>query len=77
MFDFWNRSSDNVGMTPQDLLKHFGTQTAIAKALGCSQPSVCEWFETGRIPEGRQYQIELATSGALRASRPALRVSAE
>jgi DNA-binding transcriptional regulator YdaS (Cro superfamily) len=64
-------------MTPQDLLSHFKTQSAIAKALGCAQSSVSEWFDAGRIPEGRQYQIELATDGALRASRPALRASAE
>ena len=58
-------------MTPEDLLQHYGTQSEIARALGCSQSSVFEWFESGRIPDGRQYQIELATSGMLRASRPA------
>ena len=60
-------------MTPQDLQKHYGTQTAIARALGAAQSSVAEWFQNGRIPEGRQYQIELATNGVLRADKPALR----
>ena len=60
-------------MTPQDLLQHFGSQSAIAKALGCKQQTVFEWFEKGQVPEGRQYQTELATGGALRATRPALR----
>lgn len=60
-----------MDMTPQDLLDFFKSQTEIAKALGCAQSSVAEWFENGRIPEGRQYQAELATGGMLRASRPA------
>lgn len=60
-------------MTPHDLLQFFGSQSAIAKALGCAQPSVAEWFEAGKVPDGRQYQAEIATSGALRADKPALR----
>ena len=60
-------------MTPKQALDHFGTQQRIARALGMAQSSVAEWFAAGRIPEGRQYQIELATGGALRADRPALR----
>lgn len=60
-------------MTPQDLLTHFGTQAEIARVLGCKQPSVCEWFDNGVVPEGRQYQIEIATSGALKADKPANR----
>jgi hypothetical protein len=58
-------------MTPQDLLEFFKTQTEIAKALGCAQSSVAEWFENGKVPMGRQYQAELATGGQLRASRAA------
>lgn len=61
-------------MIPKDLQKHYGTQVAIAKALGAAQSSVAEWFQNGRIPEGRQYQIELATDGMLKADLPALRV---
>lgn len=62
-------------MTPQDAKNYFGSQTAIAKALGAAQSSVCEWFEAGKIPEGRQYQIELATKGKLKADKPANRQS--
>jgi len=64
-------------MTPQDLLNFFGTQSEIARALGCAQSSVSEWFDNGQIPEGRQYQTELATNGQLRASKPANRKQAE
>jgi DNA-binding transcriptional regulator YdaS (Cro superfamily) len=60
-------------MTLEDLQKHYGTQVSIAQALGIAQSSVSGWFQSGRIPDGRQYQIELATEGALRADKPALR----
>ena len=53
------------GMSPQELITHFSTQAAAAKALGCAQSTVAEWCSDGTIPEGRQYQIELATAGAL------------
>lgn len=60
-------------MTPKSVLQHFGSQAEIARALGLSQPSVFEWFASGEIPDTRQYQIELATGGQLRADKPALR----
>lgn len=60
-------------MTPQEVLRYFGTQSNIAKAVGCKDSSVSEWFDKGEVPEGRQYQIELATRGFLRASKPPLR----
>ena len=63
-------------MTPNDLLKLYGTKAEIARVTGCKLPSVCEWFDKGEVPEGKQYQIELATNGQLRASRPADRRAA-
>lgn len=60
-------------MTPQQVLDHFGTQAEIARVLGCKQPSVAEWFSDGKIPDGRQYQLELATAGHLKADKPANR----
>jgi len=64
-------------MTPQDVLAHFRTQAEIARVLGCAQSSVAEWFDAGKVPDGRQYQLELATRGALRADRPANRKATE
>jgi hypothetical protein len=58
-------------MTPQALLEHYGSQAEIARVFGCAQPSVKEWFDNGMVPEGRQYQAELATGGKLRADKPA------
>ena len=61
-------------MTPQSAIEFFGTQTRLAKALGLAQSTVAEWFQLGHIPEARQYQIELATHGKLRADKPACRL---
>lgn len=63
-------------MTPHDAIHHFKTQTRLATALGMSQSSVAEWVANGYIPLPRQYQIELATDGALKADKPALRTEA-
>lgn len=63
-------------MTPHDAIHHFKTQTRLAAALGMSQSSVAEWVSNGYIPLPRQYQIELATDGALKADKPALRTEA-
>lgn len=58
-------------MTPDDLLEYFGTKAEIARAVGVEPPSLTDWFNSGKVPEVRQYQIEIATGGALRASKPA------
>lgn len=58
-------------------MDHFGTQAEIARVLGCKQPSVAEWFDKGEVPEGRQYQLELATAGKLKADKPANRNPAD
>lgn len=52
-------------------IAHFGTESALARALGVKPPSVSEWKDG--IPITRQYQIELATKGKLKADIPALR----
>lgn len=63
--------SYNSRMTPNDLLKYFGTKAEIARAFGVEPPSITDWFATGEVPEVRQYQAELITNGALRAAYPA------
>jgi hypothetical protein len=61
-------------MTPQEVETHYGSKAEIALVLGCKLPSIYEWFEEGKgVPEGRQYQLELATDGKLRADKPANR----
>jgi len=56
-------------MTPMnysDLFDHFGSQGAIARAVGLSQPSVWEWQKNG-VPEDRQLEFQKITGGALKA----------
>lgn len=67
--DNMNRNAYSVPMTPDDLIGHFGSVTATARALGVRPPSVSEWKATGRVPQGRQFQAEVLTDGALRAEQ--------
>ena len=60
-----------ISMNYDQSIKFFGTQSEMARALGVEPPSVSEW-KSG-IPLIRQYQIELATKGELKADVPALR----
>ena len=46
-----------MNLTPDDLLDHFGTQVAIARALGISEGAVSRWFTLGVVPALRQYQL--------------------
>lgn len=54
-------------MTKNQAIEHFGTQVALAKALGIEQPSVAGWGEYP--PALRQLQIEKVTGGKLRAEK--------
>lgn len=52
-------------------LQHYGSQTALAKALRITKAAVSLWAQDGKIPELRQYQIEALTKGKLKAERRA------
>lgn len=54
-------------MTITEVLDHFDGITNTAKALGISYQAVKQWTEKGAVPEGRQFQIQLLTDGALTA----------
>lgn len=56
-------------MTPSDAIQHFGSQAALAAALGVTQPTVSGWNSDGRIPFTRQFQLEVLTAGKLTAER--------
>ena len=58
-------------MKTQDAVTHFGSLEALAKAVGVDRSAPSHWGE--HVPELRQYQIELASGGKLKASKPALR----
>lgn len=55
-------------MTHQDLITHYGSQAAAARAIRVKPSSVAEWKEKG-IPLPRQAQYELESDGALKADR--------
>ena len=51
-------------MYKKDVIDHFGTQRAVAKALGISDAAVSQWKEV--IPEKDAYRLEVVTAGALK-----------
>lgn len=53
-------------MTKSQAIKHFGSVTALAKALGVTYEAVRQWAD---VPELRQYQIERITKGVLKAGK--------
>jgi DNA-binding transcriptional regulator YdaS (Cro superfamily) len=52
-------------MRTQDAINHYGSQTALAEALGIKQSSVAEWGDYP--PKLRQIQIEVITARQLQA----------
>lgn len=52
-------------MKTDQAVRHFGSVTALARALGISHQAVCQWGDD--VPELRAYQIERLTDGALAA----------
>jgi len=47
-------------------IKHFGSQSALAQALGLDRQVVWNWKERGQIPIGRQYQIQVITKNKVK-----------
>jgi len=58
-------------MKTQDAINYFGGRDLLADALGIDRTATYHWGDY--VPNARQYQIELATNGALKASKPANR----
>jgi hypothetical protein len=52
-------------MTTEEAIKHYGTQTLLAEALGIKQGSVSGWGEYP--PKFRQLQLQQITRGKLKA----------
>lgn len=48
-------------------ISHFGSQVALANALGIQQPAVSMWKSRGAIPHLQQIRIEHITGGKLKA----------
>lgn len=54
-------------MTPEQVIKHYGTEQAAANALSCTRQIVNFWLQKGEIPLKTQAFIQLKTNGKLRA----------
>ena len=54
-------------MRKEDAIRHFGSATKLARALGISKQAISKWGN--HVPEGRDYQIEVLNGGALKAPR--------
>jgi transcriptional repressor of cell division inhibition gene dicB len=52
-------------MKTQDAIRHFGSATELAKALGIWKTAVSQWGEN--VPPRRAYEIERLTRGKLKA----------
>ncbi len=53
-------------MTTNQAVKHFGTKSKLAIALGIKPEAVCQWGE--KPPKLRQFELEILTDGRLKRS---------
>ncbi|MFI3035886.1 Cro/CI family transcriptional regulator [Atlantibacter hermannii] len=51
-------------MLKKEVVKHYGSQRAVARALGISESAVSQWKEV--IPEKDAFKIEALTNGNLK-----------
>lgn len=57
-------------MTFTDIMIYFEfRQTNVARALGITRATVSHWRKKGRIPYGRQCELEALTHGKLKAKK--------
>lgn len=61
-------------MEKKHVIDHFGTQRAVARALGISDAAVSQWKEI--IPEKDAYRLEIVTAGALKYQEKSYRTAA-
>jgi hypothetical protein len=55
-------------MTPNDVLKKYGSQYNFQKETGMSHTSLGNWIKWGFVPEQSQYKLERITDGELKSS---------
>ena len=55
----------NAKTAVQRAIDHFGSQTAMAEAMGVYQSFVSKMVRTGRVPAERCRQIEELTNGSV------------
>lgn len=50
-----------------ELVRHFGTQAALARAMGVSPSAISQWVRRNSIPAEHAITIERITEGKFRA----------
>ena len=53
----------NIGVKTQSAIDHFGSVAKLAAALGISRTAIYLWKDD--VPQGRAFQLQLMTGGAL------------
>jgi hypothetical protein len=47
-------------MTPQEAMQFFGSQAAMARAFGVTEPAVLRWRRLNKFPVRREYELPVA-----------------
>jgi hypothetical protein len=47
-------------MTPQEAMQFFGSQAAMARAFGVTEPAVLRWRRLAKFPVRREYELPVA-----------------
>jgi hypothetical protein len=47
-------------MTPEEAMQFFGSQAAMARAFGVTEPAVLRWRRLGKFPVRREYELPVA-----------------
>lgn len=58
-------------MNKQTVINFFGTQIAVARALGLAKSTISEWPDP--IPEGQAWKLQVLTGGKLQVDPAAYR----
>ena len=53
------------GMNVQLAIQWAGSQRELARRLGITEGAVSQWLASGKVPEGRAYQIQVISAGAV------------
>ena len=51
----------------QIVLKHYGSQRALARAMRVSEAAVSQWIKAGEIPAAKAIRVERAMGGKIKA----------
>lgn len=53
-------------MTTEEVIKHYGSKAAVARALGLEKSAISQWGD--EPPHLRQCELQILTKGKLKAS---------